>query len=299
MLSIMNCILCGYTTEDLSHFLRHKRSKRHKDNVLLSNQRKERESKYSFSCEMCNKRFPQSRDLERHRNRKTPCANTITVNGNNNTTQIASRDINTTNNTINITNNYMYTEFADLRKLSPSKDTKYQIDYIEHKVLDITSSQHLFDYFAHEIGMENRFTIEKNNDFEMEFAEHEKSRGVDYTPEIKDIDSYVIDLGLVLCKTFFRSNDIHRSMSIFREPDIGSDSGYGRWLAKHECKAFEIGVLQVLIDRCPERDHFIVRHDSIVHELSLLESEHRKVIYGFLKKLDRDRNGYNTRSIRD
>ena len=69
---VYNCKICSYDTRDLSNFLRHKKSLKHKnkssDNikVIISDQKIDHKNK-SFKCISCDKGFTSKTNMYRHR----------------------------------------------------------------------------------------------------------------------------------------------------------------------------------------------------------------------------------------
>ena len=285
---VYTCDACKYSTDRKNNFTKHEKTKKHLHKVELYNQRRERVAKYNFVCELCQKRFPQSRDLERHLNRQTPCTATSQVQN------IGTQNINidTYNNITNNNNNYYINiDFSDLKKLCACKDEKFLLTHIENNVEDIMKSQGRFNKYADEFANIQKDKIIKENEFEEEFAEKEKARGVDYIPELTDINSYNIDLTDVIIKTFF-DNDFNH-MSLFRKPHIQNT---GEWLVKLACKAFDPQVSFVLVENCPEKDHFTSTCFQQLDFIRLADA-YKVSVSKFLHLLDNKRNGFNVRTL--
>lgn len=288
------CDVCNYSTNRKHNFIRHEKSSRHL-NELESHQKKlERKSKYKFVCELCQKKFPQKRDLERHSNRQTPCVNQQQVQNiqtQQNAEQIINNNINNQNNN-NIVNNFNI-DFSELKQLCLCKDEQYLLTHIEHKVEDIMDAQNRFNENAKEASLKAIEELEKENELEDLCVKDAEKRGVDYKAEYVDLNSYKLNLTDIIVKTFFDNN--RRHMSLFREPDIENT---GRWLVKHMSKAFDPQVLFNLVENCPEKEHFTSTCFEHLDYRKLADA-YKSELNRFLKLLDTKRKGFNIRTMKD
>lgn len=96
-IDMKHCDICDYTTSIIGHFNRHLATVKHLNNVRRheEQQANAREQRKRFVCSRCDKRFPRTRDLQRHLHRKTPC---VDIHANDNAGSVTN---NITNNTVN------------------------------------------------------------------------------------------------------------------------------------------------------------------------------------------------------
>ena len=60
------CRVCNYGTDDASNFIKHKKRKRHKDNIKANKVIEDEENLKKFSCPHCGVRYTRKDALKRH-----------------------------------------------------------------------------------------------------------------------------------------------------------------------------------------------------------------------------------------